>query len=348
MVTNRKFILLLVSLFIFSCNNEPIDTTKITAVDPILVDSQLYNTIKRVTDNEAENESVCIDFDYAFTVFIFDENLEYTNLQIIISDQNFSDFLGSLAENYSISISYPITYTTLDNEAISITNNDELKAVIDPCVEKEIIEECIGLLTQKDCVWKVINNPDGNNEYENAIFNVSGAGITTFTHNEFLYFGTWFSFTVELELHLNINLITEEDIADDWNRDWKTTILDENNMMLFNGSDVFLIQKECDPGQCNQFIFEECELSLGTETAEFNLESYIECFTNDIDISNSTLTFHITIEDMENGINALISPYTNIENPQSIYVRIEDNGTGEATFITIQIVVFCPIDEESS
>jgi len=41
-----------------------------------------------------------------------------------------------------------------------------------------------------------------------------------------------------------------------------------------------------------------------------------------------TITYHESQADADTGANALVSPYTNISNPQIIYVRVEDNATG--------------------
>jgi gliding motility-associated-like protein len=41
-----------------------------------------------------------------------------------------------------------------------------------------------------------------------------------------------------------------------------------------------------------------------------------------------TISYHETQADADSGANALASPYTNINNPQIIYVRVEDNATG--------------------
>ena len=44
--------------------------------------------------------------------------------------------------------------------------------------------------------------------------------------------------------------------------------------------------------------------------------------------ANFTISYHETQADADTGANALVSPYTNIGNPQIIYVRVEDNVTG--------------------
>ena len=41
-----------------------------------------------------------------------------------------------------------------------------------------------------------------------------------------------------------------------------------------------------------------------------------------------TISYHETQAEADSGANALVSPYTNINNPQIIYVRVEDNVTG--------------------
>ena len=43
--------------------------------------------------------------------------------------------------------------------------------------------------------------------------------------------------------------------------------------------------------------------------------------------SNVTVTYHLTESDANIGVNAIASPYTNIANPQIIYVRITNNST---------------------
>jgi hypothetical protein len=44
--------------------------------------------------------------------------------------------------------------------------------------------------------------------------------------------------------------------------------------------------------------------------------------------ANFTVTYYETQSDAESGINALVSPYNNISNPQTIFVRVENNNTG--------------------
>ncbi|NNL33656.1 MAG: hypothetical protein HKO80_10655, partial [Flavobacteriaceae bacterium] len=56
--------------------------------------------------------------------------------------------------------------------------------------------------------------------------------------------------------------------------------------------------------------------------------------------ANFTITYHESQAEADAGSNPLASPYSNITNPQTIYVRIENNATGcFMTFITFEISV---------
>src|SRR5690606_22455919 len=53
--------------------------------------------------------------------------------------------------------------------------------------------------------------------------------------------------------------------------------------------------------------------------------------------ANFEVTYHLSLADAQSGVGALTSPYNNISNPQTIYVRVEDInavGTGSGCFAT--------------
>lgn len=338
-----KYLLYAFIIIASSCTNEQVDTSSIGTEDAITVNSEFYNNIERVADKNPDNKLVCIDFIYAFTLNIFDEELELSEVQIISSDLEFSNLLGSLEEGYSISLSYPINSITNEGEIVEVTNNDDLKAIIDTCLKEEVITYCNGLLTQLECVWKVTYNEEGNNDFENAFFDVDDYGAVSFFHDENEYFGTWIAFYIEDKLHLNISLDDNTLVAENWNFDWKATIIDSNNMQLQNNSSVFLIEKECvELEPCSAFEFEACELNQDEGIAEFYLEDYITCVANYINYEvseNTIVTFHEILSDAENNINALpTSPYTNTINPQFISVRLENIETFEVVFTSIEII----------
>ncbi|ALM47528.1 hypothetical protein AMR72_00620 [Flavobacterium psychrophilum] len=69
--------------------------------------------------------------------------------------------------------------------------------------------------------------------------------------------------------------------------------------------------------------------------ANFDVTSNTAIILDELDATNYEISYHTSVADAEAGENAMGSSYENIENPQTIYVRIEDNTTscyGVTTF----------------
>jgi gliding motility-associated-like protein len=67
-----------------------------------------------------------------------------------------------------------------------------------------------------------------------------------------------------------------------------------------------------------------CDDASGDEIEDFDLEIRTATILGTQDPLDFNVTYHLTINDAGQGINPLTSPYTNISNPQTIYVRVED------------------------
>jgi len=337
MKTLEKLVMYLSIACLCSCYNEPIDLSTIAAENIINVDSELYDNLERIADKNSERNLICINFEYAFTLNVFDENLDFIGIEIIGNVQNLSTFLGGLPNNHSISLSYPITGTTEEGLLISIDNNDDLKAAIDLCLK----EERLGYCNAPDCLWKVLENNEGNTDFENAYFNVSNLGQTSFLYQNNIAFGTWVAYYIENELHLNINLMDDTN-ADIWNKDWKVTIIDDNTMMIENENRSFLMEKECYPETCKTFEFQECALNENLDTGAFILENYIDCIAefSDYEITDDTdISFHLSQIDAENNTNviAMDSVFHTTENPQVIFTRFENTELLEIEYTPIAL-----------
>jgi gliding motility-associated-like protein len=109
--------------------------------------------------------------------------------------------------------------------------------------------------------------------------------------------------------------------------------IDETNNE--DSTDVTLILFPEIIGLINQ---EKCE-ALGNESFDLTLS------TQQIDPSN-TITFHITEEDAENNTNAIQNPetYVNYENPQTIYVRVDNGDCYLVGSFTIEVIL-CPLPD---
>lgn len=323
--------LLLVFLFPFfiSCENEPIGKADPSKV--IQVNSELYNLVLKAAGKDFENEITCIDFNYPFTLVIYDEQMEILDYQLVKSDIEFSEFLGNLAEGKSISLSYPITSVLENGELYIINNNEELKEAIDKCLETDTLTTCNNILTETSCIWKVRHLDGPNSEYDGSYFEVSNLGNAGLYFNDDSCAGTWVTYFIENELHLNIYILGDENVSDDWNFDWKVINFTETEMELENGTDRFILTKECHE-PCKKFLFEECEIEPGSRRTIFNLGSYVECFfplSGLSDPSTIVISYYETYEDMLAGTNPITDlQYENNINPQIIYIRFDDINTG--------------------
>ncbi len=341
-IKNIAFFLFIgIIMFTISCENEPVEAVTANADEVIKVDSELYTLVERVASDEGvEDDIACIEFIYAFTIFIFDEELTLIGSEVIGDDAEFSSFLGSLEEGYSIGLNYPITSTLDDGTVISINNNEELQQSIDQCVREEILGYCNGLLVE--CVWEVDYPQTLDPPYPNAYFEMEGDGTVTFHHDNQEYLGTWIALFIEDELHINITVIASDEIEAYWNRDWPAIIQDENTIVLTNGNDSVTLNQNCEtPPVCSGLTFSVCEDTPGF--AQFALDEYISCILyieGIADASDLSVTFYQTLADAQNNTNQIISgsPYINTTNPQTLYVRIENIVTSDTSFTEIELV----------
>lgn len=333
-----SFLFLLLPL-LFACENEPVGD-KVDVSQAIPVESELYDLIQKVAGNEFDNDIACIDFRYAFTLLIFDEGLSLIDEVIVANDLEFSLLLGSLEYGKSISLSYPITGTNENGETFTINNNEELKQAIDQCRQFDT-KTTFGNIITESCVWRVSHLDGPNDQYDNSYYDVAPLGTVGLNYDGDSYGGTWVTYFIEDELHLNIFLTGDETISNDWNYDWKVIDFSATEMEIENGIDTIRLVKKC-LESCISFVFEECETEQRSNTAIFNLESYFSCFfaySGIQDVSTTTWSYYETIMDCYDGTNPIADPtaYMNIENPQRVYVRFDDVNTGE--LITVVPIV---------
>jgi len=326
----KKILLCLFSILIFtqtSCEDEPIAISNISTADAITVNSDLYNQFEDITEADG---ITCIDFIYNFTLYIFDENLEFIDAVILENDEQFSAVLGGLSEGQSISVSYPITSMLSNGEIFEVTNNDQLKAAIDVCFLEEQLEDCQNVIVQEEsCFWSVATSSGSDNLFVGGIFDVANDGTVAFYHETEAYFGTWIVYYIEDELHLNINLTDQDGVADYWNFDWQILAFADEQISLINDTNQINLTRNCD--RACEAIFTACEDAINSESASFSLQDYIACIApRDSENSPVHFSFYETEADAQNNMN-MISPtdYMNIVNPQTIFARVENILTGE-------------------
>ena len=322
-----KLTLLSILIITYACENEPIGSFD---VNVNTLDEELFNLVVQIPENEGENAINCIEFNYAFVLFVFDGSMEFVEAKPIRSDLEFSTFLGNLDPEFSISLNYPITGTLENGELIEINTNQELKEAIDACQAEELQGRCNGTLV--NCVWKVGTVEGQPNEYEGAYYLLRSDGSVQFHYKEDVFFGTWITLFIGTDLYLNIDLNDDADIEAFWDLNWSVDLKSNERIEIADGNRQVLIEKDCSI-PCIETGFRVCEFEDDPGVAEFILKNYTTCIaipaTHDV-VSAVTYSFHETEEDALLGVNPIsATAYQNISNPQTIYVRMVYKETGE-------------------
>ncbi|WP_152611387.1 gliding motility-associated C-terminal domain-containing protein, partial [Psychroserpens mesophilus] len=86
-----------------------------------------------------------------------------------------------------------------------------------------------------------------------------------------------------------------------------------------------------------------CDDISGDEIEDFDLEIQTATILGTQDPTAFNVTYHLSINDAAQGLNPLTSPYTNISNPQTIHVRVEDvNATFCFALSTFDLIISGP------
>lgn len=215
--------------------------------DLIEKDSDLFNLIVMVTNPEGNplNNIVCIQFNYSFLIFTYNESLEIIGETIVSNDSQFYILLDNLPENYSISLSYPIETTLADGTPFSITTNEELKEAINGCAQDEIIGFCNGLFLSQQCVWKVPFIDGADNSYAGGVFSVNDNSSMSFNFQNDVYTGTWIFFFINDVLNFNINLAGDSQVAQDWSINFNVDYVN-NTLLLSSDTNNYIIKLACE------------------------------------------------------------------------------------------------------
>ncbi len=238
--------LFIVTLLLGSCENEKVDLKNATTTENIINnESYLFKLLGRVTTDSQDPlvKIECIDFIYPFALIVYDSNLQPIETVSISGDNSFSNLLGTLNPNYSISISYPITTTLVNGDLIIINNNAELKIAIDNCSKEDIVSYCGGLFS--NCVWEVPYHEGQDNQYASGYFTANPDGTIKFNYNNVTFNGTWIFLFIEDQFFLNIHLEGNSLVSQYWNKNHKIIFSDMQIEFLTPNSNLTL-EKVCE------------------------------------------------------------------------------------------------------
>lgn len=326
-------------LLFASCEKDPENKTIPLNVDPLETDSDLYLLLERVSEEDPEYAINCIDFNYDFTLFVFESNGEFIEALNITDDRKFSDVLGALLPGQTISVNYPIQGTLDNGDILDINTNEELKTAIDSCYRLEQKGKCDNALVT--CHWVVGDAAGPPNGFEGDNFTINENGVVQYHIADEVYFGTWISFFIGEELHLNMDFTANGPIAEQWNYDWKVVSLTLDSIELETATKNVVLKQDC-AIDCSIGAFEVCEDSNTIGSATFDLEAYTVCLplpANHDTVSPVVFSFYESEMDATNDINPVSSnAYQNIVNPQTIFSRIEYKESGEILVISNLVI----------
>ncbi|MFD1163151.1 choice-of-anchor L domain-containing protein [Hwangdonia seohaensis] len=100
---------------------------------------------------------------------------------------------------------------------------------------------------------------------------------------------------------------------------------------------VVVLNTEEPINQVTDYIL--CDDISGDETEVFDLSSKNTEVINNIPFSNYDFSYHLSDADARNNVNPVSGNFSNTVNPQTIYVRIQDNDSGCYGFTTFNLIV---------
>lgn len=249
----KHLLALFIGLFLlFSCETEKIDLTKHETEDTISSDSPLFNLISMITTQDSEQllPIACVDFVYPITMLVYDENRNPVETITVGGDTAFSNLLGSLPENNTISISYPITTSFSDGTLTTINTNTELKLALDSCAQDEIIGLCDGIFSDdENCGWEVPYLEGYSNTYASGYFRANPDHTITFIYNNEEYLGTWNFLYLNDVLHLNINLAGNSAVSTFWNQNNKVIVGEFTMEFAAPSTHPLILKKKCEDNE---------------------------------------------------------------------------------------------------
>ena len=350
------------------------DYTEIT----ISTQEELISQISNCSGpNQPDIDIECVDFQYPFSIAVYDTNFEVIETINITHDEELYNFLETLSDGIVASINYPINLQTADGTIISVSSNEALEAAIaaaenscdedddnnyndENCTEAHVTENLI------DCFWR-ITNLDGNTQliYE-FYFNADGSfTFSTDPTSSTVYEGNWEVAISQGNLVLNIGNVSANITT--FNGSWIIDECSEDQLQLHSGNQQVTLQKSCEnftPFEC----FENIETTICDEENPF--DGFVTMNLEAVFIANSTCTqdynfsFHQTQMDADAALNALIpTAYTNTASLEVLYLRIEDLGgnyqvytitisvedccTNATTTLTDDLVLYMPFSNET-
>lgn len=310
-----------------SCENEPSNVK----VDPERfkpVTNEILVGIKKINDHGTINdEAVCVEFVYPFTMITFDDDYDLLGSQEITSSEQLITFLENIQEEINISFSYPLSAILPNGDIFYISNNEELIIALNECSLEDIIAVYnTEASTGEQCIWNIpFSDSEFDNTYAGGYFIATESGSLVFSHQNSNYTGTWTHLFINSELYLNIFLVGNTSVSQYWNKNFK--VLSNDGSKVLNAGFNIKLNIYCpipgtytvgQPGHFNGLIaFAKDTYSEGWKYIEISTTDLPQeewgCTTAAIGLANNEeigtgLMNSIAIANYHQGINYFVNP----------------------------------------
>jgi hypothetical protein len=341
---NKKLLLLpFFALFVFvSCEDEQIDDNILNQVETILPNSELATMIEDVASVDVFE---CVAFQYPISFSLYNPNFQILETITINNDSELLSFWENLNNSTTnvvlVSLNFPVTLIYDNDTSISVQNNQELEAALMAASDNCDVTQA--------CDFEDVMN------YLMACPQVPTLNNFTPSFTEFEFFDTNDLFTMyELDLPFSgvwdITIIEGEVVVfitfnglEDYNGQWTVISCNEDSLVMMQDNDTLTLTRSCDsedPLEC--FSSFEAQMTLcdenndGVET--FNLtQVFANCTPNE----SYNLLYYESMADAESNSNQISNPesFSNSSSPQTIYVRVEYEGTVTSGVYEIQLLL---------
>jgi len=255
-------------------------------------------------ENEDDDDIECIDFQYPISISVYDSDFELIETIDVNSDEELYDFIDDLDDDLEASINFPVTMILADGTELVVNDNDELEAAIE-AAEDACDEDDDNDYDDDDDEDDEDDEDDDEDEefecFEDTAIDLCDEdgvvdGITTIdlsqAYNECtlaaIYFARFYETLEDAEAG-NDNFIADPVNYTNTQAFEQTVyhaIIDVNDNIVVNVSEVELIVENCNTSGCSQ-----------EDVNEF----LIECVWNAANYNDSDSLIDYDLEFMENG-----------------------------------------------
>ncbi|UPS90414.1 hypothetical protein GMA17_01185 [Bizionia sp. M204] len=307
------------------------------------------DTLEAFIDSCIADEDLieCADFVYPISFSIYNTSFQIIDTVVIDNDYELYIFLEGLEDGNNgavlTSLNFPVSIQYTNSTTIEVANNQALEEAINAANENcyydcdldEVIENL------QECHWSMAAH-SGNNDYvgfdfyfndNNLLQIIYGTGSLTVS-------GNWNVSTIDEQVVLTISELTDFTPLEG---DWLVETCNDDRLVFtqqINSETLeMVLEQDCfgSPFNCFEDVsITACDFD-NDGIAVFELETQV--LGNVICTVNFTPSFHVTLADAENNVNAIAQPnsYSNTTNPQTIYLRIEALN-GEFQVYEIELV----------